>query len=102
MVLLAGVRAACGGGVVIWMRLVGWWRFHSPRQLRAMLDTLATQSRRDWAERQQLLSRLDAVRAVLDHARKISPSASMHVYVADLERALGLDVARPHKTGSAG
>lgn len=44
----------------------------------------------------------DALRPVIDlirKARKISPSSRAVVYVADLERALGIDAPRPHKTG---
>lgn len=40
------------------------------------------------------------VRALVAHARKISPSPSMTFYVADVERALGIDAPRPHKTGA--
>lgn len=43
--------------------------------------------------------RLDAVRDLIAHARQISDSASMVVYVADLERTLGLDAPVPHKVG---
>ena len=42
---------------------------------------------------------LQAVDEVIAHARRISPSDAMHVYIADLERALGMDAARPHKLG---
>lgn len=47
-----------------------------------------------------LVKRVRAVEALIAHARKISPSPSMHVYVADLERALGIDAPVPHKLGS--
>lgn len=47
-------------------------------------------------------AKLAAVHALIEHARKISPSPSMHIYIADLERALGLDAPRPHKTGGNG
>lgn len=44
-------------------------------------------------------ARLDAIRAVIAHARKISSSDRLMVYAADIERALGDDNApRPHKT----
>lgn len=46
-----------------------------------------------------LEDRLIAVIELVKHARSISPSPSMHVYVADLERALGREAARPHKLG---
>jgi len=46
-----------------------------------------------------LLNQLEAVQAVLEGAKRVSSSPSMMVYVADVERALGLDVARPHKLG---
>ncbi len=49
----------------------------------------------------RLQAQLDAVETVIEHARKISPSPSMHVYVADLERALGRDAATPHKLGGS-
>lgn len=42
---------------------------------------------------------LNAVQAVVEHARKISPSERAIVYVADVERALGLDAPTPHKMG---
>ena len=42
------------------------------------------------------------VEALIDHARKISPSERSVVYVADLERALGMDAPRPHKLGGNG
>jgi hypothetical protein len=48
------------------------------------------------------MERLDAVRELVEHAKKISPSPSMSVYVGDLELALGLRTgARPHKLGMA-
>jgi len=33
------------------------------------------------------------------NARKISPSERAVLYVADVERALGMDAPTPHKTG---
>ena len=62
-----------------------------------LLDVIEAHNRAARAE-----AKLAAVEALLAHARKISPSPSMHVYVADLEAALGLEVARPHKLGSSG
>jgi hypothetical protein len=53
----------------------------------------------DRAEIAQLRATDAAVRAVLAQARAISPGAGMSVYVADLERALGADVVKPHKLG---
>lgn len=50
-------------------------------------------------ENAELRRKLCAIEALVGHARKISPSPSMHVYVADLERALGIDAPRPHKLG---
>lgn len=44
-------------------------------------------------------AKIAAVEALIEHARKISPSPSMSIYVADLERALGRDAPRPHKLG---
>lgn len=46
---------------------------------------------------------LDAVEEIVEHARKISPSAGMAVYVTDLEIALGTaspDTVQPHKLGA--
>jgi hypothetical protein len=45
------------------------------------------------------ITQLAAVHAVVEHARKISPSERAVLYVADLERALGMDAPTPHKTG---
>lgn len=42
-----------------------------------------------------------AIRELIAHARKISPSPYMSVYVADLEAILGMDPpTRPHKLGA--
>jgi len=45
------------------------------------------------------LAALAAVERVIEQAHSISPSQSMTVYVADLERALGRVSSRPHKLG---
>lgn len=45
-------------------------------------------------------AKLAAVQDLIDHAHKVSPSEAMIVYVADLELAIGHDVAaRPRRTG---
>lgn len=46
-----------------------------------------------------LAKQVAAVRDVIRRAQAISPSLSMHVYVADLLAALGEDAPRPHKLG---
>jgi hypothetical protein len=43
---------------------------------------------------------VEKVREVCEHARKISPSDSMSVYVNDILSALGDKVSRPHKLGA--
>lgn len=50
---------------------------------------------------QPLLALLEAVEEVVAASRRVSPSGSMVVYVADLERALGREAARPHKVGGS-
>lgn len=42
---------------------------------------------------------LQALHALVEHARKVSPSERAVLYVADVERALGMDAPVPHKTG---
>lgn len=42
---------------------------------------------------------LNAVRDLIAHARLISPSDRAVIYVADLERALGIAAPVPHKLG---
>jgi hypothetical protein len=56
----------------------------------------AATARADQAE-----AKVTAVEAVLAHARKVSPSPSMTVYVSDVERALGHDAPVAHKHGQA-
>ncbi len=52
------------------------------------------------AELSQAREQLAAVRALVDHARKVSPSRTVTLYVVDVEIALGLtDQAAPHKLG---
>lgn len=52
-------------------------------------------------ERAEVLhDQLALIRGIVEGARKISPSPTMTVYVADLERALGrFDGPAPHKKG---
>lgn len=45
---------------------------------------------------------VQAVHALIAHARLISPSERAVIYVADLERALGIDAPVPHKLGGNG
>lgn len=48
---------------------------------------------------QRLLAQVQAVHAVVAHARQISAGERMTVYVADVERALGVQAPVPHKVG---
>ena len=57
---------------------------------------LAQQAFRDVNE---LLAVVAAVQDVVRRKRQISPSASMWCYIAEIERALGMDAPRPHKLG---
>lgn len=51
------------------------------------------------AQRDACVERLNAVHALVQHARKVSPSERAVLYVADVERALGMDAPVPHKLG---
>lgn len=51
------------------------------------------------AQRDHCIKRLNAIHALVEHARKVSPSERAVLYVADVERALGMDAPTPHKTG---
>jgi hypothetical protein len=51
------------------------------------------------AQRDHCIERLNAVHALVEHARKISPSERAVLYVADVERELGMDAPTPHKLG---
>jgi hypothetical protein len=42
---------------------------------------------------------LHAIRKLIAHARLISPSERAVIYVADIERALGIDAPVPHRLG---
>lgn len=55
---------------MIWARLVGWWRFHSPRQLRTLLDVAVAGEAAAFGEVDALLAQ---VGAWLDEALRDQP-----------------------------
>ena len=44
---------------MIWARLVGWWRWHSPRQLRAMLRVAVQAEGDNYAALERLRGGID-------------------------------------------
>ncbi|HEY7007312.1 MAG TPA: hypothetical protein VH395_00140 [Jatrophihabitantaceae bacterium] len=54
-------------------------------------------------EPDEAIAALTRIRALLDHARKVSPSERAVIYAADLQAALdGVDRDGPRKTGGNG
>ena len=69
------------------MRLVGWWRFHSPRQLRAMLDTAVAGEAAAFGEVDRLLAQLRAWLADAETREMLATRPDWRALLAIIGRA---------------